>query len=548
MPALADEPLERRWLYLQTNLQVDENARKASELMRRAAAAGYNGVVLADYKFNILDRVPEHYFRHAAQVRQLAEQLRLELIPTVAAIGYSDGILAHDPNLAEGIPVEDAPLVVRGGVARLDSELTAALPGGSFEQHKNHAVTGWNFQDFPGKASFVDTAVRHGGSGSLRFEDLGRTAAPSGHGRVSRVVKVAPWRQYHGSLWIKTTDFDSASSVRMFAMGADGRVLSHSNLGVKRNQDWTEHHVVFNSLDNREVRIYCGTWGGRGGIIWLDDARLEETAFVNLLRRPGCPLRVTGRDGRMYEEGRDFAELRDPRMGNVPWAGNFDVYHAPPDLKLPSGSRIRDGDKLRVSFFHAVTIYDNQVTCCLAEPEVFRIVEDQVRRVEKLLGPKTYFLSHDEIRVANWCRACRRDGRSAGQLLAENLRQCAGAIRKVNPKATLCVWSDMFDPHHNATKDFYLVNGDLAGSWEGLPTDMVLVNWNHGKARESLPWFARRGHTQVLAGYYDGDPANIAGWLQTGRTTNAVVSGAMYTTWQSKFADIEAFARSAWGP
>ena len=75
----------------------------------------------------------------------------------------------------------------------------------------------------------------------------------------------------------------------------------------------------------------------------------------------------------------------------------------------------------------------------------------------------------------------------------------------------------MFDPSHNAVKDFYLVNGDLAGSWEGLPQDMIIVNWNSGKPAQSLPFFAQRGHVQVLAGYYDGPPDRIRDWLAAGR-------------------------------
>ncbi len=75
----------------------------------------------------------------------------------------------------------------------------------------------------------------------------------------------------------------------------------------------------------------------------------------------------------------------------------------------------------------------------------------------------------------------------------------------------------MFDPSHNAVKDFYLVNGDLAGSWEGLPQDMIIVNWNSGKPAQSLPFFADRGHVQVLAGYYDGPPESIRDWLAAGR-------------------------------
>ena len=44
----------------------------------------------------------------------------------------------------------------------------------------------------------------------------------------------------------------------MFAMSASGRMLSYSNLGVERNQDWKQYHVIFNSLDNAEIRFYVG--------------------------------------------------------------------------------------------------------------------------------------------------------------------------------------------------------------------------------------------------------------------------------------------------
>jgi hypothetical protein len=548
------EPVDRRWVYLQMNLQVAENVDRAEGILRRAAAAGYNGVVLADYKLHILDRVPRHYFEHARRFRALADELRLEIIPTVAPMGYSEGLLAHDPNLAEGLPVLNAPFVIEGREARLASAMRDPLPGGGFEQHRQHVVPGWDFQDAAGKASFVDTAVKHAGQSSLRWEHPGRNASDSsGNARVARKVAVSPWRQYHASVWIKTQDYEAAGNVRLFAMGSDGRALSHANLGVERTQDWKQHHIVFNSLGNHEVRIYCGTWSGRGGVLWMDDLQLEETAFVNLLRRDGCPLTVADETGMVYDEGRDYERLEDPLLGRVPWDGHFDVYHAPPRLKLTAGSRLRNGQRLRISFSHAVTIYDNQITCCLGHPKVFAILEDQIRRVMDVFGPKTYFLSHDEIRVANWCGSCRREGRSAGQLLAENVRQCAAVVRRIQPGAQLCIWSDMFDPHHNARDNYYLVNGDLAGSWEGLPPDVAIVNWNHGKAAESLTFFAARGHEQILAGFYDHDPQRIAAWLKTAADVRTRVSAGrhgrhvMYTTWTGDFSQLEAFAKAAWG-
>jgi hypothetical protein len=332
----------------------------------------------------------------------------------------------------------------------------------------------------------------------------------------------------------------------MFALDRSGRKLSHSNLGVRPDQDWTEHHVIFNSLDNDQVRFYVGAWSARSGKLWLDDAKLEETAFVNLLRRPGCPLKILGENGTAYTEGKDFAKLHDTKMGNTPWPGSFDVYHDPPKLMILPGSRIKPGDKLRASYFHAVTIYDNQVPCSLAEPRVFEILRDQVERVENLFHPNTYLLSHDEIRVANWTEDEFRPGRSAGELLADNVRRCASVVHEISPAARLCFWSDMFDPHHNAVNNFYLVNGDLAGSWEGLPKDAIIVNWNSGKPRESLPFFANRGHQQVLAGYYDGQADSIGGWLAAGKSLTGV-DGAMYTTWQHNFDQLEAFAKYACG-
>ncbi len=540
---VAAEPPAQRWLYLQQNLQVTENMPKVEALLRRAAKAGYNGVVLADYKLNILDRVPKHYFQNAERFKTVCHELDLEIIPAVMSFGYSDGILAHDPNLAEGLPAKNVPFVVRG-MSAVPEEAGRNLIPGDFEQHKGDTFSGWSFQDEPGQGTFADTQVKHGGQASLRIDN---PPGVTGNRRVNKKLKVRPWSQYHASVWVRTQDFASAGSARMFAMNAAGRVLSHSNLGVKRDQEWTEHHIVFNSLDGDEVLFYLGVWDCGSGKLWLDDARVVEEPLVNLVRRPGCPLVVQDESGATtYTEGRDFAELRDTKMATVPWVGNFDVYHEPPTLKLLAGSRIRDGQKLRVSFFHAVTIYDNQVPCSLSEPKVFEVVEDQVRRVEKLFAPKTYFLSHDEIRVANWSPQDQQAGHSAGELLAANVRRCVTMIRQINPQARLCIWSDMFDPHHNAVKDFYLVNGDLAGSWEGLPKDMLIVNWNSGKPDQSLPFFAGRGHSQILAGYYDGPPQNISNWQAAGKELPGI-SGAMYTTWQSKFDDLEVFAEFAWG-
>ena len=536
-------PPTRRWLYLQQNLQVAENLPKIEAILRRASKVGYNGVVLADYKLNILDRVPKHYFQNAERFKSLCAELNLEIIPTVAPFGYSSGILAHDPNLAEGLPVKSAPFVVRDDVAIPVDGNKNLLPG-SFDEYQVNQFSGWRFQDEPGAGTYVDTQVKHTGAAALRIEN---PAGSSGNRRIHKRLPTRRWTQFHASVWIKTQDFESSADTRMFAMDPTGKVLSHSNLGVQRTQDWTQHHAVFNSLDGDYLQFYAGVWDCQRGKLWMDDLQLVEEPFVNLVRRPGCPLVVKNADGTVtYKENHDYLPLADPQLGTAPYAGEFNVYHIPPQLKFPKASRIKNGDTLQVSFYHAVTIYDNQVPCSLSEPKVFEIVKDQVQRVQRLFAPKTFFLSHDEIRIANWSHPEQQAAKSAGTVLAENVKRCIKIIREINPDAQLCIWSDMFDPHHNAVKDFYLVNGDLTGSWEGLPKDIAIINWNSGQAEKSLPFFAQRGHSQVLAGYYDGPPEDIRRWQSAGKNLQGI-NGAMYTTWKSNFTDLETFATAAWG-
>src|SRR5438874_8471365 len=119
-PAAAADPTPKyadRWVYLMYNLQVDANADEAIKVIDRAAKAGYTGVVLADFKLSILDHVTQNWFKNAERVKKAAAAANIEIIPAVFPIGYSSGLLFHDPNLAEGVPVKDAPFVVKGGQA-----------------------------------------------------------------------------------------------------------------------------------------------------------------------------------------------------------------------------------------------------------------------------------------------------------------------------------------------------------------------------------------------------------------------------------------------
>jgi hypothetical protein len=539
---------EHRWFYASHNLLVEKNVDDLISLIERAGRSGYNGVLLADYKFNILGRMPPKFFQHVERVRKAAAEAGIEIIPAVVPIGYSDGLLAHDPNLAEGLPVRDAPFVVRGREAVPVPDPATRLVNGDLEQTQGDRFPGFSFQDDPGKVSFADRDVTHGGKVSCRIEDPGRNSS-SGNARLIQRVKVRPNACYRLSCWARTKDLSSPGAFRLLALGAKGgRALTFHEGGIEPSQDWKRVDVVFNSLDQDEVNLYAGLWGGRSGTLWLDDLALDELSLVNVLRRDGCPLTVSSSDGKtIYEEGKDFEPVRDDKLGMEPYAGVFGFQHEGPTLRLTGGSRIKDGDRLLVSWYHPILTHGSQVMCCLSEPKVYELLRDQAARIDDLFHPKTVLMSHDEIRVANWCQACQKRGVTPGALLADNARRCVEILKQTIPVATVAVWSDMFDPNHNAVDRYYLVNGSFEGSWKGLPPEVLIANWNSGKARASLEWFSGRGHPQLLAGYYDADDlGDFRRWDAAAKGVPRV-SGFMYTTWRAKYGLLETYGRAISG-
>jgi len=171
-----------------------------------------------------------------------------------------------------------------------------------------------------------------------------------------------------------------------------------------------------------------------------------------------------------------------------------------------------------------------------------------VETANRLYHPDAFLMQHDEMRVIDQCALCQSRHLTPGALLADNVRRASAIIRNIRPDAGIWVWSDMFDPQHNAVDNFYLVNGSLKGSWKGLDKDVGIVNWNGGLAGKNCRFFADLGLRQILSGYYDADNdgAGITGWLANARDVPGVV-GAMYTTWGDNYGAMDVWAQKAWG-
>jgi hypothetical protein len=506
----------QRWLYYPVNLSVNSNIPPLQSVFTRAAAQGYTHILISDFKSAFLQNMNSNYFNNVNTVKSIAASLDLELVPAVFSIGYSNDLLFNDPNLIEALPVTDTLLVVSNGVAVVQPDPPVSFRGGDFS---NLAL--WDWKD----SNVVED------NGTARVTD------PNGaNARIVQGITVTPFRQYHISVRVKTQSFMGTPEVKVLAPG--NYQLNYNYLGVQQTQDWNTHHVVFNSLTNTHVTVYFGCWGGTTGSLWWDDTSIEELAFLNIVRRPGAPLTVRVEGGRQLIEGTDFPAFKDSQMGVIPWNGTYDVYHTPPVMTMTG---VSNGTRLRASWYHAVTVYDDQAMICPSEPATTNLLWNEARRMTAAWGAKGYMMSHDEIRVFNWCAACRQRNMDAGEMLADNVRTCINILRTVNPGGDIYVWSDMFDPNHNAHDNYYLVRGNLTNSWLGLDSDVIISPWAHDLRQATMSFFADRGNRQVMAGYYDQGPNQITDWLNTSKQFPGAL-GVMYTTWISNYNDIEAFA------
>jgi hypothetical protein len=491
-------PLELS-LYYCLDLRKDGEVRELERVWRRAAAAGYTRVMLADVHFARPSDLDAHYRANATRVRNLAARLGLAIVPGVFQMGRSNVMLGCDPNLAEGVPVRRARFVVRGGEARLVADPPVSLGD---------------------RPVWTDPDVRLSGAVAVISDNAGRA-------RFRLHVRVAPFRCYRVSVKVRSRGFSGAA--RISALGGRQVLDFIRPLDIRPDQDWRNYDVVFNSLDHRELEVYMGLWqAARGRLEWTD-WRIEEIGLLNVLRRAGAPCVVEGR-----VEGRDYEFIHDPDLERVRGTGDYSEWHEPPRIR----TRLPDGTVLRVSWYHPAFFFGGNTTACPSDPGTFALLRDEAARLRELWGASGHLMMHNEIRCLGWDVSCAAQGRTAGELLAAHLQRCRSFLAGTQVYA----WSDMFDPFHNSHTGYYLVRGDLARSWEGLDRDVILLNWNSQYRAESLRLFSRRGQRQIIAGYYDGAPAGILEALAAARGVPGVI-GVMYTTWRGRYDDLERFAQ-----
>ena len=536
--------MKEKWVFYGGSIRDQASTDKLVEFLRQAKAAGCTHIQLNEGGMARLDEATAEYLDNAKRVLAAANELDIAVVPGIFAIGYSGRYLWRDFNLAEGIPVREAPFVVKDGVAAPDTTDAPLLANGGFDEADGDKLAGWSREDLVGKNTFVDRQVKHSGNSSLKITSLDKLPAEAkGSCRISQKIAVKPFRYYRVTLRVKTEGIAAEKEDYVLITSSEGKRRNcYTNLHLEQTQDWTEQSIAFSTFEATSIDFSVGASDAKAGTIWFDDITIEPAGLLNILRRDLVPLVVTNEDRSVtYDEGKDFEAVVDPRLKG------YRADHDAPVITLTKESRIKEGQNLLVSFFFSTLIYDDQAVCSVEDPKILEIMEDQMKRIASAWPAPGYFMSYDEMRIGGWELQPNGEHLAPGQILAQHVAKAVGMVKKYAPDAKIYVWSDMFDPTHNARPFakrgyYYLVNGNWDGGWEGLPSDVIIMNWNGTEnVAESLRWFAGRGHRQIMAGYYDGDPKqNLDMWLKASDGVPNVI-GMMYTTWRHDYEKMPAF-------
>lgn len=489
-----------RWNYIGARLADDKGGEEFIERLRLSKANGCTHILMPEGR-SMRFADDSAYLARVAKIKAAAKDLKLTLVPSVISIGYSGRYFHYDANLAAGLPVKDAVFAVQGGKATPDVSMNP---------------------DISGLTADVNS--------------------------VAGTIPVRPFHHYKVTFRLAGESDPREGDREAYVQGRSSKGMRNNcltNAVFEKDGDGWKGTTTFNSLEGDQLRF---TVNGQGRAV--SDLKIVSAGLLLIVRRDLVPLTVTSEDGKtVYEEGRDFEKIVDPCLKINPYHGETTNTHAAAELALTKDSRIQEGEKLKLSFWHTVRIYDDQDCISLEDPRTHEIYENEFKNCHKVWGATSYFINYDEIRIGGW--EPLPDGRKLkpGELLAEHFKKSYDMVRKHAPGCTLYTWSDMFTPYHNARPFankgyYYLVNGNYDNAWLGVPKDVTILNW-YAPETQGVKFFADLGYKQVLCGYYDVKSTedmtkNIDRWKNVSAGQPGIL-GFMYTTWSANYKHLEEY-------
>lgn len=523
-----DDLMQNRWFTLSNGLESAGDLEKVKAIVTRAAAHGFNGVMLSSKAIATALTAGEASLGRLAQFSSFCNEKGIEVIPMMFSVGYGGFELDYNRNFSAALPAT-IPLTVEDGKAVPNTSGKNYITNGDFEEYTGNEFTAFRNQSYPGEISFVDTEVFRTGKTSIRFEKIGTHT----RGSIAQALYLKPGYTYRFTCMVKIKDIDKSKRLRVKITQDNGNTtLGRTDLRTfNETQDWKQVKIDFDVFTDQEIWIDIGSWKAKKGTFWIDDMRLHERgALTNIVRRKGTPLSLRSKDGsKEYIEGKDFKKIEISRS----------LQH----VTLLPGSSIQDGDELVLSCYK-MSVFGKQRSLCMSNPDLFDYWGKLSAKVYSAVPFQKVFFSMDEIRSGGGCHACRNSGKSMAQILGDCVTRQTQLVKKLNPDVEVYIWSDMFDPRHNAVNNYYNVVGDYTGSLNYIPRETIITIWGSMLLEDegaSLQFFSKEGFRTMGATHYDDenlDESRKA--LQLLKNTKGGI-GIIYTTWHDNYNLLEAF-------
>lgn len=533
---------QKRYIFYRTGssgLNTSALYNRLTNVVRRGAAVGYNGIVLEEPNGRSL--TPNGTgLANLTNIKNLAASLGMIIIPYTFGAGEAD--LTGPTELREAFPVVDTKFVRSGGTAAPVGDPVPVLVNGGFESFSGNQPTGWVVD---AGYVFIDTVEKNSGSASIRMRNP--TVNPN-RGRASQDIAVVPFRAYKMVAWVKTVNFTKPLAIKFLVTGNnnDKRTLwmnrdrPMGSADVASNQDWKRYEADINPLENTSIKFWVVCSSSATGEVWFDDITFTETGLYDTIRRSSTPVVVTAYAGApTYTEGSDYTVSSEA-------------------LTIPGGSTIPAGASLKVDWWQKANMAENNNIPAVTHPEFFQVLTTNWGLINTRLAPPAVMLKYNEMRVINWDPVY--GAVNSGLYLSNLVMKTETLINTITPSAEKYIWNDLWSPWHNALVLSFMNKGTMHGSWNGVSTNMIVMNWQStDKLNELKFWggldatFPIPRHRQIIASFESA--GTMTSWLSALTTAEAQglrdVVGFMYVTWdpgsdglQGNYAPIEAVANA----
>ena len=518
----SDTPFEKRFVYFDRSLHLDENLIRAKEVIQKAKRLDFNGFVLSQsYLYTRLSHQNENISKTKQNIKAIEEY------------AHQNGLEFIVMHFSENMPNE---------VVHDDN------PNNKFFQD--------NRFDFSESTTFTS-----------KYSIINDEAIPNSNpqvvtekkGQYYHFVNIQAKTEYKITVDLSTNGYKSKyykiSILDEDFKGEHGKIIAGVNKyikGIKKNLDHGKYYFYFNSLDhpnmNGKIKIYLP----KNSHITVNSISIEESPYKSSLN--------------VIQEPRDV--IVKSSSNDLNYTKDVDYTWDSEDNLILLSDKIKEESSLDVIWYPIIdtnTIEGQQDSAdACANPNLyFQIIEDQFSSISQVVDDKidAIAFNDDEWREAGWDPKCKDIYSSEFNVTNNSGEFTAGDYIGITSKRTIeqieqssqnkikefYLMSDMFDPNFNGTNPYMGAKGGAKGAINYLdPTKSIFFNWfpnpyepglefmSSSDFQKSAKYFSDHGFRQIIAGYHDdlkNLKANTKLYKDAPQDVKKSIIGFMFLIW-----------------